>query len=151
MRTLLLFLFCLATLSGYAQTATPVKVPAQALSQLEDLKELTKREASSEKHKGRQHAEVNPELNRWLVVAADDFVRVTTNTPTKEAYLECIDRGLTRMAPLTHDNDDRLQVAEYYQELMEIVGLDSSEGRLSAFVGTPGAKPLLSQRETGGR
>ena len=151
MRLLLLALFCFATLSGFAQTIAPLKVPAQAISQLEELKELTKHEALATAHKGRLHAEVNPELNRWLVVATDDFVRVTANNPTREAYLTCIDRGLTRMAPLTQNTDDRMQVAEYFQELMEIVGLESSDGRLSAFVGTPSNKSLLSQRETGSR
>lgn len=146
MRKLLLFLFCLTALSGYAQTEPAFKVPATALSQLEDLKELTKGEAVSGKHKGKLQPELDPELNRWLVISADDFVRVTIGgMPTKEAYLKCIDRGLGRLAPLTHDRADRQQIAEFYQELMEIVGLDSSGGRLIAFAKPPAAAAAASR------
>lgn len=153
MRFHLLVLFSFVTLSGYCQTCKPMSVPVKALSQLEDYKELTKREVAAGLRKGQLHAEVNPELNRWLVVAADEFARVAANSPTKEAYLRCIDRGLASLAPLTHSAEERKQVAQYYQELMEIVGLESSEGRLDAFAGVPDttAKLLLSQRELGNR
>jgi hypothetical protein len=45
--------------------------------------------------------------------------------------------GLARLEPLATTPEDRQQVADYFQELMEIVGLESSEGRLAAFVGKP--------------
>lgn len=136
----LIGLLSLATLAGHAQTGTPVKVPAQAITQLEDLKELTKAEVAKGGKATKAHAEVRPELNRYLVISADDFLRVTKERPTKEAYLKCLDAGLARVAPLTATTTDRQQVAEYFQELMEIVGLESSEGRLMAFVEGPGAK-----------
>jgi hypothetical protein len=139
MRTLLIGLFSLFALGGYAQSSTPVKVPPTAIDRLEDLKELTKKQAVSGKVKTTAHAEVRPDLNRYLVISADEFLRVTTSEPTKEAYLKCLDAGLARLDPLATTADDRLQVAEYFQELMEIVGLDTSEGRLAAFVKTPKA------------
>jgi hypothetical protein len=142
MRIILLSLsfLLLGELSGYAQTGAPMQVPAQAVSQLEDLKELTKstvEQKAAKKHANKLPAESRPDLNRYLVISADDFVRVTTAKPTKEAYLECLDRGLARLAPLTATPTERKQVAEYYQELMEIVGLPSSEGRLDAFIAQP--------------
>jgi hypothetical protein len=138
MRTFLLSLLCFGAVSSYAQSGTPIPVPAQAVSQLEDIKELTKSEvAATAKRKAKGHAETRPELNRYLVISADEFLRVATSKPTKEAYLECIDRGLSRVGPLTTDQQDRQQVAEYYQELMDIVGLDSSEGKLAEFVSRP--------------
>jgi hypothetical protein len=134
MRTLLVALFTCVAATSYAQTTMPV--PPKAISQLENLKELTKAEAVAGKTK-KAHAEVRPELNRYFVISADDFLRVAANGATKEGYLKCMDTGLARMAPLVSTPQDRQQVAEYFQELMEIVGLESSDGRLAAFVGTP--------------
>ena len=134
--TILTGLLTLGALAANAQTGTPVKVPAKAITQLEDLKELTKAEVSKAGKGTKAHAEVRPDLNRYLVISADDFLRVTKEQPTKEAYLKCLDTGLARVAALTATATDRQQVAEYFQELMEIVGLESSEGRLAAFVGS---------------
>ncbi|GAB2852686.1 DUF4844 domain-containing protein [Hymenobacter ruber] len=130
-------LLTLGTLAANAQTGK-IQVPAQAITQLEDLKELTKAEVAKAGKATKAQAEVRPELNRYLVISADDFLRVTKEQPTKEAYLKCLDNGLARVAPLTETATDRQQVAEYFQELMEIVGLESSEGRLDAFVGAAG-------------
>ncbi|WP_460552920.1 DUF4844 domain-containing protein [Hymenobacter daeguensis] len=141
MKKLLLlgFLSC-AALAGHAQ-ATKMQVPAKASSQLADLMDLTKAEvAKTSKVKAKAHAEVRPDLNRYLVISTNDFLQVTNNNPTKEAYLQCIDKGLARVAPLTNSVQDRQQVAEYFQELMEIVGLESSEGKLAAFVSQPKAE-----------
>ncbi|GAB3583029.1 hypothetical protein GCM10027345_28090 [Hymenobacter daeguensis] len=118
-----------------------MQVPAKASSQLADLMDLTKAEvAKTSKVKAKAHAEVRPDLNRYLVISTNDFLQVTNNNPTKEAYLQCIDKGLARVAPLTNSVQDRQQVAEYFQELMEIVGLESSEGKLAAFVSQPKAE-----------
>jgi len=141
MKQLLLmgFLGC-AALTSQAQS-TRMQVPAKASSQLADLMDLTKSEVPKKGTvKAKAHAEVRPDLNRYLVISTNDFLQVTNNAPTKEAYLQCIDKGLARIAPLTNDAQDRQQVAEYFQELMEIVGLESSEGRLAAFVSQPKAE-----------
>ena len=141
MRTLLLIgLLSAAALVGRAQSVTPLPAPPKAIGQLEDLKELTKSEVASVRPRSRAHAEVRPDLNRCLVIAADEFLRVASGQPTREAYLQGLDAGLARVGPLTNGPEDRQQVAEYYQDLMEIVGLDSSEGRLNAFV-SPGKAP----------
>jgi hypothetical protein len=136
---LLIGLLSAAVLTGHAQTR--MQVPTQAASQLTDLMELTKSEVAKKgAAKGKVHAEVRPDLNRFLVISANDFLQVTNSGPTKEAYLQCLDKGLARVAPLTTDVQDRQQVAEYFQELMEIVGLESSEGRLATFVSQPKAE-----------
>ena len=141
MRTLFFCLFGLSTLAGYAQTAPPLTVPADAVTQLEDLKETTKQVVVTKATKARMQAETRPEVNRLLVLAADNFVRITTaGKPTREAYLQSLDNDLARIAPLATDEQDRRQIAEYFQELLEIVGLPSSEGRLTAFALSPVAK-----------
>lgn len=132
MRILIFCLLSFGALTGFAQTA-PITVPASAISRLEDIKELTKSVAVTKPTKAKLQAEARPDVNRLLVMAADDFVRITKENPSKEAYLQSIEQGLARLAPLTTDDEDRKDVAAYYQELLEIVGVESSEGRLTAF------------------
>ena len=132
MRIFIIGLLSLGTLTGVAQTSS-VTVPVSAISRLEDVKELTKTVAVTKPTKAKLQAEARPEVNRLLVLAADDFVRITKEKPSKEAYLQAVDQGLALLAPLTTDENDRKDVAAYYQELLEIVGVESSEGRLTAF------------------
>ncbi|GAA4347744.1 hypothetical protein GCM10023185_03010 [Hymenobacter saemangeumensis] len=118
-----------------AQDSTPVQVPANAITQLEDFMEVTKQAVATKAKPGKNiHVEARPEVNRQLIIAADEFRRVTRETPSREAYLECIDKGLARVASLTSNAVERQQVADFFQELVEIVGLKSSDGRLAAFV-----------------
>lgn len=92
-----------------------------------------KSEVTSVKDK-KVNAEVRPELNRFLVISADDFLRVAANIPAKKAYLKCLDTGLTRISPFVTNPEDRQQVVQYFQDITDIVGLANSGGCLSAFV-----------------
>ncbi|WP_216679740.1 hypothetical protein [Hymenobacter siberiensis] len=89
--TILASLLTLGALAANAQTGTRIQVPARAITQLEDLKELTKAEVTKAGKATKAHAEVRPDLNRYLVISADDFLRVTKAQPTKEAYFICLD------------------------------------------------------------
>ena len=132
-KILLLGLLNCVLLTGHAQSVTALATPAKVLSQLERYKDMTKRDAAS----GvvlRNHAETRPEINRLLVQSADEFAWVAAGRPTREAYLRCIDEGLARISPYTKTAQDRQVVAEFYLDLMDIVGLETSEGRLNGFV-----------------
>ena len=134
MKILLIFLLTLGVISCHAQTIDTFSVPIDAISKLEDVKELTKAIAGSKEAGDKIQAEARPEINRLLVISADDFLRIITDgKSSKEAYLACLDYELARLAPLTTNAQDRQQVANFFQDLMEIVGVDSSEGRLTAF------------------
>ncbi|MDO7874871.1 DUF4844 domain-containing protein [Hymenobacter sp. ASUV-10] len=139
-RILLTLALGLSLSAAYAQTGTTMVVPRTAIGQLEDLMEVTKKAAAKPKSNSKLPAEANPELNRYLVIAADDFVRVTRETPTREAYLAAIDKGLGRLTTLATSKELRQQVADYYLDLIEIVGLDSSDGKLDTFVAQAGIK-----------
>lgn len=134
MKTLSIFLLTLGVISGHAQTIDTFSVPIDAVSKLETVKELTKAVAEPKKVGNKMQAEARPEVNRLLVTSADDFLRIITDgKSSKEAYLVCLDRELAHLAPLMTNAQDRQQVADFFQDLMEIVGVDSSEGRLTAF------------------
>ena len=135
MRALIIFLFCLSASFGYAQDSVVVPAPAGAAGQIEDFMEVTKSAVANTPRPGKAvPAETRADVNRLLIISANDFLRALRENPTKEAYLACLDKGLTRVAPLTASTADRQQVADFYQELVEIVGLASSEGRLATFV-----------------
>lgn len=133
MRLLLLGIFTVCTLAGQAQT-TALPVPEKAVSKLEKMLKQTQTAVVVGKRANALPAETRPVLNKILVQSTKEFLSITSGKPTKEAYLQALDAGLARLAPLTPHTDDRAQVAEYYQDLLDIVGLESSEGRLNAFV-----------------
>ena len=126
-----MLLSCLAFLAHAQAPARPGS--GLAVSRLEDFIEATKRVAEPSAPLNSQ-AEVRPELNRLLVLAAFDFVQVTRSAPSRDAYMQAIDRGLQRFAPLMITLGNRREVADFYVDLMDIVGVDSSDGRLDAFV-----------------
>ncbi|WP_354584871.1 DUF4844 domain-containing protein [Hymenobacter sp. UYCo722] len=103
------------------------------MSRLEDFIEATKHVAEPSATL-RSQVEARPELNRLLVITAFDFVQITRVAPGRDAYLQAMDRGLERFEPLMVTADDRYEVAEFYIDLMDIVGIDSSDERLNDFV-----------------
>ena len=130
---LLLGLLNCAVLTGHAQSVSNLSASTKVLSQLERYKDSTKRDVASGATV-RNRTEIHLEVSRLLVQSADEFAWVAAGKPTREAYLRCIDEGLARVAPYTKTAQDRQQVTEFYLDLMDIVGLETSEGRLNDFV-----------------
>ena len=125
-----MLLSCLALLSHAQAPARPGS--GLVIGRLEDFIEATKHVAEASAT-SRSHVEAQLELNRLLVIAAFDFVQITRNAPSREAYLLAMDQGLERLEPLVTHAEERHQIAEFYIDLMDIVGIDSSDGRLDAF------------------
>lgn len=138
---LLSLLTCAASFSSHAQEPVPHVVPKAAVAKLEKVRRNTLNAVVIGQHTADLPPESRPMLNRLLVQSAVDFLAITTRNPTKDAYLRSLDLGLTRIVPLVPKAQDREQVAEYFQDLLDIVGLDSSEGRLTAFVEGGQRKP----------
>ena len=132
----------LSCLAFYSHAQTTVR-PGSALvvSRLEDFIEATKHVAEPSAT-NKSQIEARLELNRLLVIAAFDFVQITRNAPGRDAYMQAMDRGLERFDPLVTTSEERHQVAEFYIDLMDIVGIDSSDGRLDAFVAKQPSTPL---------
>ncbi len=119
------------------------------IARLEDFIEITKHVAENNAPQTSQ-AEARPAINRLLVIAAFDFVQITRNAPSREAYLESIDRRLAQLDPLMVFPEDRVQVAEFYDELLEMAGVASSDGRLDEFARRPPrALPAPTPRAAG--
>ena len=129
-------------MASHAQNVAPVPhaVPEKAVVQLKKMLRQTQVEVVIDRRKSALPAEVPPLLNRVLVQSANDFLAITHGQPTKEAYYKSLKLSLERLESLATKQEDREQVAEYFQDLLDIVGLESSEGRLMAFVEGPPAK-----------
>ena len=75
-----------------------------------------------------------PLLTIKINQAAEDFKNVSLSAnPNKQAYLEKIKIGLHRFkdTDVMYDTEDKERVCHYFEELMDIVGLDSSKGILN--------------------
>jgi len=91
---------------------------------------------------------LKPILTDKINKAAEDFRKASLKAnPTKQHYLDALDKGLSRFDRLTpFDTEDRERVGHYFEELMQIVGLNSSEGRLNKFLyGFDPDQPIQSQ------
>jgi hypothetical protein len=128
---LLLALLCLAIIS-HAQTPAPV--PAKAIARLEQLVRKTQAVVVIGATSGKLPVEARPKLNRVLVEASAEFLRLASHSPTREDYFKTLDASLARLNKLAPAAEDRQQLAEYFQDVLDIVGLESSDGRLMAFV-----------------
>jgi len=79
---------------------------------------------------------LRPILTAKINLAADDFkVLALTGKATDKDYQEKIRIGLRRFYDvyLDLDTEDRERVCHYFEELMDIVGLEGSNGQLNEF------------------
>ena len=80
---------------------------------------------------------LRPELTKLVNLAAQDFREVARGTePTEAKFQAAIATGLERFSPLYHelDTEDRERICGYVEELMDLVGLESSNGQLNTFM-----------------
>lgn len=80
---------------------------------------------------------LRPIFTEKINLAAEDFQNVAISpNPSNEKYLEAIKIGLSRFSEIYMelDTEDRERVCVYFEELMNIVGLESSNGQLNMFM-----------------
>ncbi len=127
--TILLFASC-----GQGQ----IKTPTDAMDKFERLK---KKEKFVEDLKifypGVGDEKLKPILTSKINLAIEDFKKVAqSNNPTDEDYQNAIKKGLERFSEiyLDIDTENRERICTYFEELMDIVGLESSNGLLNDFL-----------------
>jgi hypothetical protein len=77
------------------------------------------------------------QLTERVNSAADDFIIVASSeAPSEKGYQEAIKKGLNRFSDIytNIDTEDRERVCAYFEELMDVVGLESSDGQLNNFM-----------------
>lgn len=80
---------------------------------------------------------MKPTLTEKINKAADDFQTLAkSNDATEKDYQDKIRLGLNRFSGIytNIDTEDRERICAYFQELMDIVGLESSDGALNNFM-----------------
>ena len=80
---------------------------------------------------------LKPILTEKINLAAEDFEKIARNeNATEKDYQNAIGKGLDRFKSIyvEIDTEDRERVCAYFEELMDIVGLESSDGHLNNFL-----------------
>lgn len=80
---------------------------------------------------------IKPALTEKINLAVDDFKKLANKgNATDKEYQNAIKIGLERFADLylQLDTEDRERVCSYFEELMDIIGLESSDGHLNNFM-----------------
>ena len=128
----LTFLFLNA--SGQGQ----IKTPNNAMQKFEDFKSKEKFIPDTTFHyPGIADLALRPTLTEKINLAADDFQKIAKNgNATDKDYQDKIEIGLKRFSKIyiNLDTEDGERVCHYFEELMDIVGLESSGGHLNKFM-----------------
>jgi hypothetical protein len=78
---------------------------------------------------------LRPSLTEKINLAADDFYNASLHaTPSENDYHQVMLTGLARFDDVYLDTEDKERVCHYFEELMQLVGLDSSGGILNNFL-----------------
>jgi len=80
---------------------------------------------------------LRPMLTKKINLLADDFKKIAeSGNATDKDYHDKIEIGLKRFSDVYFnlDTEDRERVCHYFEEIMDIVGLESSGGHLNMFM-----------------
>lgn len=126
----------LAVLSFNSCAQNHIKTPLDAVEKLEAFKAKDKfYPDTSLFYPGLMDTTSKPLFVKLINAAADDFKKVVESGVTTEAnYHKAIDTAIKRFGFHYVDTEDRERVGRYLEELMDIVGLQSSGGRIDRFV-----------------
>jgi hypothetical protein len=86
---------------------------------------------------GISEPELKPVLTKLVNLAAEDFkILKEKGKATDKDYQDIIKKGLDRFSDvyLKLDTEDKERVCLYFEELMDLVGLESSGGHLNRFI-----------------
>lgn len=127
--TLLLFTAC-----GQGQ----IKTPENVMPKFEEFKNKEKFIKDDKLfYSGISDPNLKTDLTEKINLAADDFKKLEDKGNVREKeYQNAIKIGLDRFADLylQLETEDRERVCYYFEELMDIVGLESSGGHLNIFM-----------------
>ena len=115
-----------------------LKTPDNAMTKFEEFKNKEKFLQDDKLfYPGIGDPKLKPILTEKINLVADDFKKLADNgNSTDKDYQNAIKIGLERLADLylQLDTEDRERVCSYFEELMDIVGLESSGGHLNNFM-----------------
>lgn len=136
MKTYLPVLLLFFTFFSCKQTL--MKTPENAMAEFEAFKQKKKFvEDLSIFYPGLADPSLRPMLTEKINKAAEGFREVAAGeNPSAEKYQEKIGLGLQEFSAIyiSLDTEERERICGYFEELMDIVGLESSDGQLNEFL-----------------
>lgn len=133
-KTLLATVILLFARCGQGKIITPI----DAMNKFEEFKSKEKfEEDHAILYPGIGDPKLKPILTDKINLASDDFKEIAqSNHATDEDYQNAIKTGLQRFYAiyLNLDTEKRERICGYFEELMDIVGLESSNGQLNDFM-----------------
>jgi len=129
-------LFLFLTLSACGQNAIEMKTPENANEKFAEFN-AKKKFVEENFYSGIADEKMRPVLSEKINEIATDFKTVAnSDKPSDKKYQEKIGIGISKFADvyLELDTEDREKVCTYIEELMDIVGLESSNGQLNKFL-----------------
>ena len=133
-----IIIFLLTFLSINACGQKQMKTPKNAMDKFETFKKKEKFvEDSTIHYPGITDEKMRPTFTEKINKVADGFKKIAQEkNPTEKEYQNEIKVGLESFADiyLELDTEDRERVCSYFEELMDIIGLESSNGQLNNFM-----------------
>lgn len=115
-----------------------IKTPENAMTKFEEFKSKEKfLEDDKLFYAGVGDPKLKPILTEKINLSAKDFKELADRgITTDKEYQDAIKKGLYRFSDiyLDLDTENRERICSYYEELMDIVGLESSGGHLNNFM-----------------
>ena len=113
-----------------------IKTPKNAMTKFEEFKNKEKFLQDDKLfYPGISEQALKPILTEKINLAADDFKKLAEKSlVTDKEYQDVIKNGLERFTELQLDTEDKERICSYFEELMDIVGLESSDGHLNNFM-----------------
>ena len=133
----LLLAFTLLVAACTSSADKPMRVPDDAVQRLENFKVKPKFERDTiSMYLGLAVPNLKPALTGLLNQVADDFIQIVKSAPAERTFQQAIATGLARFSPHERalDTEDRERVCMYLQDVMDIVGLESSGGQLNKWM-----------------
>ncbi len=112
-----------------------IKTPKNAMTKFEEFKRKEKFiEDKQLFYPGIGDETQKPILTEKINLAARDFQKLAkTGNATDDDYQNAIKIGLNRFTGIYIDSENQERICYYFEELMDIVGLESSDGQLNNF------------------
>ncbi len=115
-----------------------IKTPENAMTKFEEFKNKEKFLQDDELfYPGVGDPKLKPILTEKINLSANDFQELADKgIATDKEYQDAIKMGLYRFSDiyLDLDTENRERICSYYEELMDIVGVESSGGHLNNFM-----------------
>ncbi|WHP04935.1 DUF4844 domain-containing protein [Acinetobacter corruptisaponis] len=120
---------------------------ANIIQQLEQFKKQDHFIGDNILYTGVQDQQLKDQLNQQIADTAQQFIKHYENSapPTKAQLLQTLSAGIHQINPDHLDTEDREQVATTFEQFLDILGLESSEGILNTWMYGEEVNDLIEQ------